>query len=149
MIAAPIGSLALPAADESDLRWRFGRDYEGDLGLHSNAGALLDLERLGTRIQVSLRVAHDMDQRMLRAASRLRRIDRRLARLSRTHLVALWCIYGPMRPLGDRCWRSAELGLDLGWLVRALPESGDGTRLERAEARADAAIQAYAGSWRR
>lgn len=82
-----------PVAQE--LRWLLQRDYEGDLGIKSSFEDQIRAIQLGGHRADSVR--HDMSERMIEAATRLRRLEARWDRLAEEHRLVLRCVYGLTR----------------------------------------------------
>lgn len=86
-----------PALDPvaQELRWLLQRDYEGDLGIKSSFEDQIRAIQLGGHRTDSVR--HDMSERMIEAATRLRRLEARWDRLAEEHRLVLRCVYGLTR----------------------------------------------------
>jgi hypothetical protein len=109
-VTAPtLASLRLSPPDAADLRWLLLRDYEGDLGVKSGLGPMLDhaarmVHATKTENPHVMELHEppafrrwDVDETVIRAASRLRRLLAQWSALDPGHRLALSLVYASTR----------------------------------------------------
>lgn len=136
----------LNARDVDDLRWFLLREHEGDVGVRSNFGPMLNrLEANASRKKVPLKRwgrtmlvhessawrAYDVDEAVLAAASRLRRLTWLWDHLAPEHRTTLSSLYAETRA-PPREWGA------IWWLVRTLPTARELHRKAKVKADLDA-----------
>jgi hypothetical protein len=119
-VSDELSGLRLSPFDEAELRWLFC-EAEGDMGLQSGLGPMIERQRLGMRAHKasvplgSIEGAEGPSQRQIDAVDRWRQVTGRLAQLPRQHRRTLESHYGVGLP------RAQLVGLrDLGTWVGLL-----------------------------
>ena len=96
-----LAELRLSSQDEADLRW-FWTESDGAMGLRSLFPAQIAQLQIGAgRRGTHTPVQHELDGRLVEAATRARLISRALETMPRGHVLTLWVAYGESthRPL--------------------------------------------------
>lgn len=136
----PLASLRLQPRLEVELRW-FLCESEGALGLRSSFGAqLARAEAAPGRNRGSkplgAAVAAEWTDAQLAAVDRARRVEQRLASLTRPQQRVLWAAYGPGLPReAERAWvwlSAPGSGLSVALLLLVAGRQGVGRRELRA-----------------